>query len=385
VHRRPVALLGLLLACGSDPNDAPTQGCSACGPGLTCESNQCKTPARFLVTSQGGPVVAAMQVWTVVWTGDESVGAQVDTFNKRVLASSYYTDSMSEYGVGAGTAHGVIVLGAPPIAVDDAFYDTTMGQLIGKTSTSGETFGTLGANTVVTFVIPISTIEPIGTSYHTETGVTFPATGGAITIPYIVLRQDPVGFVSDFDYLTWTQSHELTETASDPHPSKDEGWLNSDLDVLGEIADLCNDTRVKLSLGGMTYTLTRVYSAAKAAARLGDPCVPALSIPYENVEMSPLDLTVPKGLNKTATLHLHAYSLGATTAVHWSIYSFDPSYTLTPSSGTIVPGGDIAVVVKRTGTTTQNPTALNLWVTDTATPNATIPNAESFSALTVGN
>ena len=365
-----VVALSAFACGGSDSGD--------CAPGLASQSNQCLTPPNQPVSDQGGRVLGAMDVWTIVFTGDEALGSAVDTLNGLVLASSYYTSNLAEYGVGAGSAHGVIVAGAPPAAVNDPFYDAQIGQLVGRVSSTGDML-TLGPDTVLTFVIPKATSEPVGTSYHTTTAATFPLTsGGSARVPYIVLRQDSVGFVADFDYLTWTQTHELVETATDPLDP--EAWLDPNLDIFGEIADLCNDIPVEEMLGGTTYMVTRLYSARLAAARLGDPCVPALAVPYVNVAISPLQLGIPAGIGKTGTVHLSAYSLGPTTTVDWRLFP-DKGYSASPKSGTLAPGASTDVTIRRTGNPDDDPAILILFVNDTSDPNGSIPRAESFGAV----
>jgi hypothetical protein len=336
------------------------------------------------VTNQGGSALANMEVWTIAWRGDEALGARVDAFNGSVVASPYWHDSLAEYGVSGGTAKGLIVLGAPPAAVDDNFFEEQVPQLLGKTTTTGATFTAPSASTVVTFLIPKATTEPVGTSYHTETeGTVASAAGGPIHIPYIVLDQIAVGFIPDFDYLTWSQSHELAEAATDPLPDYDPAWYNVDVDIQGEIADLCNDIPSKVVLGGTTTTVNRLYSAKLAAARKGDPCVPPLPGPYGNIALSPLNLHIPAGTGKSGTLHLTAFTFGSPAPVHFQLYG-DPSYTMTPSSGMIAPGLGVDVTVTRNAASPPDPTDMNVWMNSPGDPNAYIPLAESFSAITVG-
>src|SRR5262249_37086282 len=67
-------------ACGgSDSGD--------CAPGLISQSNECLTPPNQPVRDLGGAVLGAMEVWTIVFTGDEAIGSAVDTLNGLVLAS----------------------------------------------------------------------------------------------------------------------------------------------------------------------------------------------------------------------------------------------------------------------------------------------------------
>jgi len=403
VRRALVVLLVAGCACGGDASteaaaDAPSAGrpdagivtgpdgapgC-ACQNGLVCSGGQCLTPPMLSVTNQGGTALARMEVWTVVWHGDEDLGATVDAFNAAVVASPYFTQNLAEYGVGAGVAKGVIVLGAPPTAVSDGFFNDLVPKLVGMPTTLGTTFGPPNDSTVVTFVIPKSTKEPVGTSYHTETTVTVASAGGGlIWMPYIVLDQISVGNVSDFDYLTWSQSHELAEAATDPLPDFEPAWFNLDVDIEGEVADLCNNIPDREVLDGTSYVLNRLYSQKLAAARMGDPCLPALATPYVNVALSPLTLTVPSGIGQTGTLHLHAFALAPSVAVHWQLYG-DPSYTVTPAHGTILPGQDVDATVKRVSASPPYPTAFNVWVTSTASPDAAIPVQESFSGVTGG-
>jgi hypothetical protein len=378
VHRSLVAFLVCGAACSSkgDTADGPT--------GLDCTAGNCLVPPQLQVTNQGGTALANMEVWTVVWTGDEGVGAQVDAFNKAFLASAYYTDSLAEYGVGAGVAKGVIDLGPPPRSVSDSSYDDFVQSLVGLTSSTGETFDAPNEQTVVGFVLPKSTAEKVGTSYHTETGVKLLSnTGSAIFVPYMVLEQIHVGFVSDFDYLTWSQSHELGDTATDPLPDFDPAWFNVDVLIEGEIADLCNNIPAEVKLGATTYALNRFYSQKLAAARQGDPCVPATGTPFVDVGVSPLNLHIPKGLGQSGTVRLSAYTLGPTDQIFWQVYA-DSSYGISPDHGFMAPGQSVTVRLTRKGTSPPDPTALDVWITDSSDPQAAIPIAESYGAVTAG-
>jgi hypothetical protein len=339
----------------------------------------------LLVENQGGAPIAHMDVWTVVWRGDEAIGATVDTLNGAVLTSDYMVGSLTEYGVGAGAAHGVIVLGAPPATIDDDALEAALATLPGMTTTAGAPVGPPDASSVVTFVIPKSTHPPIDTSYHAETSALLPAAGGAkLHRPYIVLLQQEVGFVPELDYLTWTQSHELVETATDPHPDSAVAWLAAALDVAGEIADLCNDIPVRRTLGGTSYLLTRIYSTTRARARAGDPCVPDLGLPYANVALTPLSVTVASAVGQTATLKLHAFSSGSPASLLWNLYS-DNGYDITPAVGMLAPGSETTVTVRRTAASADgSPALLNLWVLDPKAPSSGIPLQESFGAITTG-
>jgi hypothetical protein len=373
-----VAFVLCAAACSSkgDTPDGPT--------GLDCGGGPCLVPPQLLITNQGGGALAHMEVWTVFWNGDEALAAKVDKFNAAFLASSYWTDTLGEYGVGAGVAKGVINLGTPPVAVTDPSFDDFVRSLVGMTATNGATFGAPNGQTVVGFVLPKATLEKVGTSYHTETSVQLVSdTGSPIFIPYLVLEQIQVGFVSDFDYLTWSQSHELGETATDPLPDFEPGWFNTDVNVEGEVADLCNNIPAQDDLGGTTYVLNRFYSGKLAAARQGDPCLPGTGAPFIDVALSPLNLHIAAGTGQSGTVKLTAYTLGPQGFFNWQLYA-DSSYRVSPDHGQIAPGQSVTVRLTRLSKSPPDPTPMNVWLTGAGNPQAAIPIAESFGAVTVG-
>src|SRR5262245_7277478 len=79
-------------------------------------------PQQREMENHGGSTLAAIQVWTVVWNGDTALGEAVDGLNAWMVTSDgYWLDSLSEYGVGKGSAKGVLVLpGAAPTTFDDS-------------------------------------------------------------------------------------------------------------------------------------------------------------------------------------------------------------------------------------------------------------------------
>jgi hypothetical protein len=377
----------VLLLCGAGCSSSDPTGGAPDGPrGLDCTSGACLTPAQLLVTNQGGTALSRMEVWTVVWNGDEAVGDSVNTFNDAFLTSAYWTETLGEYGVGAGVAKGVIRLGvAPPPTVVDQSFDDVIQSLGGMTATNGAVFDAPNDQTVIGFVLPKSTRESVGTSYHIETSSqVISSAGNAIYVPYIVLEQIHVGFVSDFAYLTWSQSHELGETATDPLPDFDPGWYNLDVFVEGEIADLCNNIPAKESLGGTIYTLNRFYSGKLAAARTGDPCLPGFDTQFVDIALMPLNLHIPSGVGQTGLVRLAAYSYGPNEVYNWQLLG-DASYSLSPDHGTIQPGQTIGVQVKRISVSPPDPTALNVWLTTSGNAGSPIPSAESYGAITVGH
>jgi hypothetical protein len=363
-----------------DPAGSACETYRTCGTGLSCVAGACTPPASAPIATGNQPVLDAMQVYTVVWPGDEAVGADVDRFTGALLASDAWLAAVGEYGIGAGAAHGVIVLGeAPPATIvdtDGSFYGQRIRGVIGATTTAGAVVPAPSRNTVFLFVVPRATHAP-GGYYHSETaGQLMSASGGWLYVPYITVRQDHVGFVSDRDYLTWSTSHELVETATDPRSQLGGGYTSPWLGYLGEVGDLCNDIPVPAVLGGTTYAITRTYSAANAAERDVDPCVPALPGDYSNIALRPGRLGVPAS---GARIRLVPFSYGTAHPLAWHLYP-GPGFGVAPDHGTNRPGDDIIVTVTRTSDAVA-PQPLQVWIDDPEHPD--IPAQEWFGALTI--
>ena len=389
-QRPSLALISVLAvaACRQDAGtlaDASDHAPDTAVDAATPATPACQTPPSPLFDNKAaGPVLSNEQVWTVVWQGDEALGAQVDHFHDVFLTSQLRLDQLGQYGIDRGSAMGVVVLGAPPAEFNtDAQINAAVADVIGATTTSGGVVPSPGPNTVFDFIVPKGTKDP-GGYYHDATTRTFAAQDGTQTaVAYAVIPQDHVSFVSDVDYLTWSDTHELDEAATDP--SVDGlSWYAPDVGPDdGEVADLCNDIPVHVTLSdGNAYALTRTYSATKAAAGGVDPCVPALAAAaqYENIAIEPTSIAIPAGLGETATISLVPFTCGPTDQMGWALYG-DPSYSITPSEGTTPPSGQVTVTITRVATSPAGITSLNVWVTPPDDTNALIPQQESFAGI----
>src|SRR5262245_61923104 len=95
-------LLLALFGCHSASVDLPDL---APLPDLADPGPQPHLPA---VTDHGGASLDAAETWTFVWGGDEANGQYLDNFFTDLFADDrYWTSLLSQYGVGAGQAHGV--------------------------------------------------------------------------------------------------------------------------------------------------------------------------------------------------------------------------------------------------------------------------------------
>ena len=359
----------------------------SCTLGLSCvttsDGNVCAPPLGPSVTNKGGAVLPAMEVWTVVWTGDESTGTTLDQFNSAAFQSSWWQGA-AEYGVGPGKAMGVIVAGPPPatLAANGSDYDAVISGIFGKTTLGGVVVPRPNQNTVFAFIVPQQTSAPGGGYYHTSTNHTVTsANGDDIYVPYIVDLQSSItgGVPYDEDYLTWSHSHELVETATDPDApflawtSASTGGQNS------EIADLCNDIPVTATVGGAMHWVSRFWSATIAAARVGDPCIPATPGPFADVALASDLVSVPSG-SGGATVQLVPFAYGDPKPMHWQLY-MTKYYHASPDQGTSSPGDEVTVTITRDGNAPQPTEYLLVWVTDPANPDADIPEAEWFGGL----
>jgi hypothetical protein len=353
-----------------------------CDVGLDCVSlaagPTCVPPAGPKVTYAGGRLQTAMEVWTVVWTGDEALGTTINDFTGNLLEAEWW-QAASEYGIGLGKAMGVIVAGPPParLAENGSDYDTIISNVVGQTTLEGDVVPLPNENTVFSFIVPKGTKAP-GGYYHYTTNHKVPnAAGSSIYVPYAVDPQDSVGFVTDMQYLTWSISHELIETATDPMVQG--GWNADSAGSNSEVADLCNDIPTTIMLGGAPQMVTRFWSAKTAATRIANPCLPLVPGPYMNVALAHELIAVPTSKN----VHLVPFSFGPSAPMHWQVYT-NAFYDFSPASGTSSPGDDVVVEVKRKADAPDAPSWIQVWVTDPSMEDASMPAAEWFGGLIPG-
>jgi hypothetical protein len=321
-------------------------------------------PPLITMDNNGGPTLAAAEVWTIVWKGDEALGQKVQDFTNWMLTNDqYWSSSLGQYAVGSGKGMGVIVL---PDTAPATLDDSMVGPMI-KAHIADGLFPKPNVNTVLSFVVPEKTQQTMyggkGCSeyggYHAETRM---ATGSTTYVPYAINLQC-AGFTGGtlFDSLTMVVSHELAEVATDPHPFTKPAYDAAAAPLGGEVGDLCNPlaTVLKATIvddtdGGTTssattvesYYVSRLWSNQAATAGTTDPCVPApTSHPYFNVAVDPTDVmvTAPTG-TKTSdfTAKFEPYAFGDVGEIKWQIEGQPiPGVNITPQSGSAMPGDTI--------------------------------------------
>lgn len=327
---------------------------AACGPGdhvaAMPDMGRAPTdhPALWRIHSNGGPVQAAPEIYTAVWQGSEALGQEVADFTDWMLRSDYWTQSLAEYGVGAGRSMGVVVIpAAPPAALADADLQATVQQLV----TSGAV-PSPGPNTQVMLLIPPRTeVTAFGgrgcevfAGYHQSTQA-----GGA-DVSYSVIMQCEPPMPGHIDEITETLSHEAAEAATDPKPPS--GFVAAG-PVAQEVADLCVGASLPIDVPAdgvhpaRKFWVQRLYSGQVAAAGDHDPCLPLpWDHPYWNVALDPSVVSAAAALGASLPASLDVFAYGDVGEIKWFVGSNDGRVSATPSFGTARAGDTIPVVLR---------------------------------------
>jgi hypothetical protein len=216
------------------------------------------------LTYRGGPLLTAVQVFTVFWgqawqtTANSAFMTQMNAFFDFVLTSKLI-DQLGEYStpgntIGHGKRIGTLNLTStePGSSVDDSGIQSMVQQQI-----SAGTFPANTPNSLYFVFLPPGTQVTQGGSasckvfcgYHdaTSSGIFY------AVMPYPGCS-GCLGGLATLQALTSTSSHELCEAITDPIPGQ--GWYD---DNNGEIGDICAwKTKV---LGGFTVQLEWSNSA----------------------------------------------------------------------------------------------------------------------------
>jgi hypothetical protein len=273
--------------------------------------------------NHGGPIIAAAEVYTVVWQGEEALGAEVDAFHKAIFADARYMAVLAQYGITGGHAGGVVVIpGAAPERLDgEAELPNLIDNLIAVGTLPKPT-----PSTIYVFLPPSSTQMHLGDfpgcstngsscggfgGFHSEgnNGITFE----------VALRCSSTTALNDD--LAVVISHELTEAITDPRVYSSPAW-SQDL-AQGEIADRCAVASTPITLeSGKVVTASKLWSNRDAASGHGDPCQPS-SDPYFAITFPlSISLKVDANGNGEATVQLDAYGERGVTTLNYTVYPY---------------------------------------------------------------
>ncbi|HXU72811.1 MAG TPA: hypothetical protein VN947_26005 [Polyangia bacterium] len=306
-------------------------------------------PLWRLQNTTTAPVQTAPEIWIVVWPGDEQLGADLVDFTDWMLHSDYWKTSMGEYGIGEGTAKGLIVLPtAPPASIGDS----TLAGLSTMLVTSGQITG--NANTQVAFFPPSETTVSLGggfVSCGAFLGYHEHGKNSASAVAYSVNARCKGTPGEVLDGLTDTFSHEAAEAATDPLPDNS-GGIRDNSPAGQEVADLCEfgedmpidvppDT---MHPAGRRYWVQRLYSDKRAAMGDVDPCLPLpWDHPYWNVAFDPATILGAAGSSAAIDARLDVFAYGDVGEVHWTASSSDAD--VEPPEGTAHAGDTIPITV----------------------------------------
>ncbi|HEV2489713.1 MAG TPA: hypothetical protein VGT03_07890 [Candidatus Acidoferrales bacterium] len=214
--------------------------------------------AAAQLTYRNGPLLTAVQVFTVFWgsawqqAANASLLTKINQFFDFILTSQLM-DQLGEYSVagktiGHGSRIGTTVVASPDpgASVDDSAIQQMLQQEI-----SGGTLPATSANTLYFVFLPdgVQVVQGGSASCQVFCGYheSFSNNVYYAVMPYPGCS-GCAGGLAVFDALTSTTSHELCEAITDPVPGQ--GWYD---DNNGEIGDICAwRTR---NLGGYTIQL----------------------------------------------------------------------------------------------------------------------------------
>lgn len=330
-------VLALALAAGCGNGSDTTMTGPDMGRGPTDH------PKLWQLTLNGGQIQAAPEIYVVVWQGYEAQGQQVADFVDWMVHSDYWTQSLAEYGVGAGKSMGYLVVPSPPPAI---LKDAQVQALAQGFVSSGMIQA--NPNTQVHFLIPHETQYPEGgcsvfLGYHDTTNA------GGKPLAYSITMQCDPPLAGNIDEITDTLSHEAAEAATDPVPGA--GYVGND-PVGQEVSDLCPfsvpiDVPADGTHPARKFWVERLYSSARAAQGNEDPCLPlpSASRPFWGVALDPPTVggSLLGGVTVNAQLDVFAY--GDVGEIKWFAGALDPGVSVTPSSGTAHAGDTIPVTI----------------------------------------
>jgi hypothetical protein len=240
------------------------------------------------VTYHGGPLLRNADIEVLFYGGQwatdptlRSVANQTDLFLQTIVNSTYM-DMLNEYGVGRGSFVGAPVDGtSAPATLDDSQIQNTLihdvaSRLLLPPDGNRVYFVFTPPGTEVTFTDSSGTLNTSGNepntphflAYHDMVSPTFrtPTVYYAV-IPYPGGVNGLQSGMTAFQQITFTASHELAESATDPDTTS--GWLDDSQSQSGggEIADLA------IGQDGMMlgYDVSYVWSNTMNMAILAKP------------------------------------------------------------------------------------------------------------------
>src|SRR5262245_45296811 len=299
-------LAGTVGACSTDALPSPADVDAAVLPDLAIPPPDLTPPPppdlMFALTphppapqipDNGGPKLVHPAVVTITWK-DDPLEAQLQEFDRWLVGSKYFTGSLAEYGISAGTDEDVVLPDKLPPTVDDedirALLKASIESMALPPVTPDRLYVVYPPDGIaVTYdyggMITYRSCTQF-TAYHSVG----PATASGDIIYVVVPRCHFQGF-ADIDYNSWGASERIVEAVTDP---TGKGWFARSMDLLfingGEVTGPCagQDRTVE------GHLVNAIYSNA-AAARNERYCVPAPPGPAFGATAMPDTLQIAAG------------------------------------------------------------------------------------------
>ena len=243
--------------------------------------------------NNGGPVLTAPKIVTVTWAGDPNAAA-LNAFADGLGATDYWHQVTAEYGIGPATS-GLHVSTSDSLGASTS--DQALDQFVSDhvLAAPGNGWPAWDGQTIYMLYVPSNVAVSMGgqdgcsqaDAYHSETSA-----GTYAHVMYGVVMQKCAqdlidrGVESDMlSFDTGSASHEIIETATDPHAQSDMGFVGPDNNHFAwemwtqgndETGDWCEffADAMYTEASPFSYTVQRTWS--NAAARAGhNPCTPA--------------------------------------------------------------------------------------------------------------
>jgi hypothetical protein len=201
--------------------------------------------ARAQLTYRNGPLIAAVEVFTIFWgpawkqSAHTATIGQLNAFFDFILTSPLIDQlaeySVPKYAITHGKRTGTVTITTPALktSVTDNAIQTMLQQQIAK----GKPFPRPTLNTLYFVFVQPGVRVVMGGSASCQAFCGYHSVSGT-KIFYAVMPYPDcngcTGSLAPFDALTSTSSHELCEAVTDPIPGQ--GWYD---DTNGEVGDIC--------------------------------------------------------------------------------------------------------------------------------------------------
>jgi hypothetical protein len=336
-------------------------------------------PSPPQVVSQRGPVLSAPVVVPVFFSNDDATTpGQVQTYLQKLANSSYWSQSLGEYGVGKFTVANAVTASSASSTSDQQIASWLQSEIASNklpSPVTNETIYALHYPSSVTITLGGQPSCQTFGGYHADLQL-----NDGTLIAYAVLPRCSAqgqGLSSDLEVLTVSESHELAEAATDPYPSYNPAYAQVDdaylyLDGIfggSEIGDMCeNDPQVYITPSDIGHSVQRLWSNRESSAG-HDPCGPepagevyfaaapvlpdTIAFNYNGQTVNALGVNIRTGQSGTVTLDL--FSEGSTGGP-WTVSVQDvsawsggsPTMSFTLSSQTGQNGDHITLTIRPT-------------------------------------